>query len=308
MSYLQALTVFLTVVEEGSFSAAAKKLDLTQPTISFHIDNLEKNFSCPFFIRTSKGVSLTLYGEKLYESTRTINNLVQKTQNQIKSLIAGTAGHIIIGASTIPSNYILPPIAAKFLISNPAIRISVRSGDSQTILSAFENGEFPLAIVGKKPQEKLAGLPLWTDELILVAHPDFARGFCRNSLDLLKLPFVMRKESSGTRSVAMEALASHDIRPEQLKVVMEIDSNEALKAAVLHKVGVGFISKWAVHDELVTGKLVDLAIPEQKIVRQFYALCHQPLQPVCTESFWNFLLSQASEDTLGTLGTLCPTS
>jgi molybdate transport repressor ModE-like protein len=66
MSQWQSLSVFLAVAEEGSFSGAAKKLEITQPTVSFHIDNLEKKLGCPLVERTAKGTTLTVYGEVLF--------------------------------------------------------------------------------------------------------------------------------------------------------------------------------------------------------------------------------------------------
>ena len=85
MSFWQSLSVFGAVVEEGSFSGAAKKLDLTQPTVSFHIDNLEKNFGCPLFQRTSRGVTLTVYGDTLRNYTSKINVQLEEAHNHIKS-------------------------------------------------------------------------------------------------------------------------------------------------------------------------------------------------------------------------------
>jgi DNA-binding transcriptional LysR family regulator len=294
MSYIQSLTVFLQVAEEGSFSAAAKKLDLTQPTVSFHIDNLEKNFGCQLFTRTSKGVSLTIYGEKLYETTRTINGLIANTHNEIQAMTQGTAGRILLGASTIPADYILPPLLAGFLREHQNLAISLVTGDSQTILDKFHNGEIPVAIVGAKPKDSIVSQPLWSDNLVLVAHPDYQATIPATPTGewLLTLPFVLRKKSSGTAISALEALARLGIAPDQLRIVLEAGSNQTVKAAILSKIGVGFISAWAVETELATGRLISLPLPGPAIKRQFYAISRQPLRPACLELFWQFLLNQ----------------
>ncbi|WP_371381137.1 LysR substrate-binding domain-containing protein [Sporomusa aerivorans] len=294
MSYIQSLTVFLQVAEEGSFSAAAKKLDLTQPTVSFHIDNLEKNFGCPLFTRTSKGVSLTIYGEKLYETTRTINGLIANTHNEIQAMTQGTAGRILLGASTIPADYILPPLLAGFLLEHRNLSISLVTGDSNTILDKFHKGEIPVAIVGVKPEDSLVSQPLWSDNLVLVAHPDYQAlaPVTPTGEWLLSLPFVLRKKSSGTAISALEALTRLGIAPDKLRVVLEAGSNQTVKAAIMSKIGVGFISAWAVENELAEGKLISLPLPGPVIKRQFYAVSRQPLRPACLELFWQYLINQ----------------
>ncbi|SCM79071.1 Transcriptional regulator, LysR family [uncultured Sporomusa sp.] len=294
MSYIQSLTVFLQVAEEGSFSAAAKKLALTQPTVSFHIDNLEKNFGCPLFTRTSKGVSLTIYGEKLYETTRTINSLVASTHSEIQAMTQGSRGRILLGASTIPADYILPPLLARFLSEHPGLTLSLVTGDSQTILKRFTQGEFPIAVIGSKPDDSLISQPLWTDALVLAAHPDFkpVSGTSPVKDWLPALPFILRKESSGTARSALDALARLGITADDLTVVMEAGSNQAIKAAIMNKIGVGFISAWAVESELASGQLIVLPLPGAAIKRQFYALSRQPLRPACLETFWQYLIKQ----------------
>lgn len=294
MSYIQSLTVFLQVAEEGSFSAAAKKLALTQPTVSFHIDNLEKNFGCPLFTRTSKGVSLTIYGEKLYETTRTINSLVASTHSEIQAMTQGSRGRILLGASTIPADYILPPLLARFLSEHPGLTLSLVTGDSQTILKRFTQGEFPIAVIGSKPDDSLISQPLWTDALVLAAHPDFKSASSTSPVKdwLPALPFILRKESSGTARSALDALARLGITAADLTVVMEAGSNQAIKAAIMNKIGVGFISAWAVESELASGQLIALPLPGMSIKRQFYALSRQPLRPACLETFWQYLIKQ----------------
>lgn len=296
MSYLQSLPVFFTVVEEGSFSAAAKKLKLTQPTISFHIDNLEKKLNCPLFTRTAKGVSLTVYGEKLYHSTNKIEAMVQETYNEIRSMVQGNAGHIVLGASTIPAEYILPPLLGHFLKEHPKVKISLKTGDSGSILAAYDNCEFSLAVIGRKPPEPLLAQPLWYDELLLVAHPGIGYKIpVQPTLSMLEnIPLVVREPASGTRRTLDNALQTQGITLDECNIVLEVGGNEALKSAVLSQLGIGFISRWAVQNELCNGSLIAITIPEFEIKRQFYALSKQPLLPTCVSNLWDFLLASAT--------------
>jgi DNA-binding transcriptional LysR family regulator len=294
LSYLQSLPVFLAVVEEGSFSAAAKKLRLTQPTVSFHIDNLEKDFNCQLFTRTTKGVLLTTYGETLYQNTYKIHDVIRETQNQIQAMVAGNAGHITIGASTIPAEYILPTLLADFLGQHAGVKLSLKTGDSGTILGAFREGLFPIAIVGSKPDCDLCSHPLWTDELVLVAHPDVFLSLPAEpqTTDIFNLPFVIREATSGTRNSFFNTLAEHGITLEQRSIILEVGGSESLKSAVLNKVGIGFISRWAVQRELADDRLRVIPLPGFKVERQFYAVCRPPLLPTCVQLFWDFLIEK----------------
>lgn len=291
MSYLHSLSVFSTVAEEKSFSAAAKKLGLTQPTVSFHIDNLEKKFDCPLFTRTAKGVMLTIYGEKLYTNTQKIHRIAAETENYIKTLVAGNAGEINIGASTIPGEYILPNIITDFLKSHPDIKFSITTGDSATILSAFKQGKFPIAIVGSKPDDSLTNHAIWRDQLILAAHSEIAAklGSSPTMSEILALPFILRESSSGTRGTALTALVKHGITLDKLNITLQVSGNQALKTAILGQAGIGFISTWAIQQELADGRLTSIPLPDIELSRTFYTVRDMTLSPTCVESFWQFL-------------------
>ncbi|MBP2628446.1 MAG: cysL 2 [Firmicutes bacterium] len=291
MSYLHSLSVFSTVVEEKSFSAAAKKIGLTQPTVSFHIDNLEKKFDCPLFTRTAKGVTLTTYGEKLYESTQKIHRIAEDTENHIKSLVAGNAGEINIGASTIPGEYILPDIIADFVKLHPRIKFSITTGDSATISLGYQQGKFPIAIVGSEPDSSLPSQPLWRDQLVLAAHPQMVAKLGSNAAiaEILALPFVFRKSSSGTRNTVLRALSKHGILLDKLNIALQVSGNQALKTAILGQAGIGFISTWAIQQELADGRLISVPLPGIELSRTFYASREVPLMPTCVEDFWQFL-------------------
>lgn len=296
MSYWQSLSVFIAVAEEGSFSGAAKKLALTQPTVSFHIDNLEKKFGCPLFLRAARGVTLTVYGQTLYNNTSKVNSLLEETHNQLKAMVAGVGGKITLGASTIPAEYILPPVIARFLNDNPGLTVSLRTGDSQAVLDAFQRGDYAIAIVGAHPGEGFAVQTLWQDEVVLVADPETSTllGTAPNWDAILSQPFVSRNPSSGTMRAVAAVLESHGVPFAGVKTVLHIGGNEALKAAILNKVGLGFVSKWSVESELASGRLKTIALPDLQIKRRFYAVCRQPLMPTGMERFWQYLLTTAA--------------
>lgn len=297
MSQWQSLSVFLAVAEEGSFSGAAKKLDLTQPTVSFHIDNLEKKLGCPLVERTAKGTTLTVYGEVLFANLGKADALLKTAESQLKAMVDGAAGRITIGASTVPAEYILPGLVAAFLKKNPGLEVDLRTGDSLAILEGFAAGQFPIAVVGSPPGEGCKSRPLWQDELVLVAHPALAASMGESpSLDkILSLPLVSRGQSSGSMRAVYSALSVRGFGRDRLRVAFQVGGNEALKAAIASQAGIGFISRWAVKEELAAGRIAVIPLPEVRIFRTFYAICRPPLLPTCVELFWDSLLASPAK-------------
>ncbi|MCX7781548.1 MAG: LysR family transcriptional regulator [Negativicutes bacterium] len=302
MSYLQSLSVFIAVAEEENFTAAAKKLNLTQPTVSFHIDSLEKQFGCPLVTRTSKGVTLTPYGRRLYESALAIDKNLKLAYHEIQSMLEGSNGHIVIGASTIPGEFILPGLIARFLRQHKGFRFTLITGDSKSILAKFRDGRFAIAVVGIQPEEDSLHFSLWDDELVLVGHPDIAIGLCGKELKeiLVGARLIMRTEPSGSRRVIEEALKRFGEKLAPSAVVFEVSGNQGLKRAIIDKAGIGFISKWAVREELETGQLTVIPITGCEIRRSFFGLANPLLETVGIRIFVDYLRENRSLSALET--------
>ena len=291
MSYLQSLSVFIAVAEERNFTAAAKKLNLTQPTVSFHMDNLEKSLGCMLFHRTSKGVTLTPYGKRLYESACIVDTTLRTTYQEIQRMAEGCAGHISLGASTIPGEYILPSLISTFIRETEGFQFSLTTGDSKFILDSFLAGRYAIAITGTKPVG-LEFIELWNDELILVGHPELIGNMSPSSCDLFtQLPLILRSEPSGSRRTALEALEQLGIRSAELNIVLEVTGNQALKAAIMNRAGVGFVSKWAVCEELAEGKLITLSLPGPRITRSFFLMFNPQAETAGVRRFIDFLVN-----------------
>ena len=297
MSYMQALAVFIAVAEEKSFSAAAKKLSLTQPTVSFHIDGMERKFGCPLFIRTRRGAELTVYGRTLYENTRDVQDLLDRTERKLQDLCRGVAGQVTIGAGTIPGEYILPPLLADFLRDHPGVSVRLVSGDSRSIYEQWQNGKLAICIIGFPPSPADEAQPVWFDELVAVVADRLLATMPRQLApqDLRRYPLVIRQESSSSRSVVVQALRELGVPLEKCQVALEVSGNEALKRAVLAGAGIGFISRRAVEGELAGGALAVLSIEGLAITRRFYALQRQNQELPLVKTLWAHLLANGRE-------------
>ena len=293
MSYLQALDVFIAVAEEHSFSAAAKKLSLSQPTVSFHIDNMERKFGCPLFVRTRRGAELTVYGRTLYDNTRNVQELSVRTERKIRDLCQGVSGKITIGAGTIPGEYILPPLLASFLQQHPGVSINLVSADSESIYKMWQAGKLSLCVIGFLPPTVLQARKLWTDEIIPVAAKQMQfSAIPWTAEELCRYPLVLRHDSSASMAAVRGAFSSQGISFDELNVVLQVSGNEALKTAVKVGAGIGFVSRRAVIKELAEGSLVQVPVTELQIKRDFYALFNEGLEMPVTLALWEYLLAQ----------------
>ena len=294
MSLMHSLSVFFAVAETGSFSAAAKKLGLTQPTVSFHIENLEKNFNCQLFNRGGRGAQLSAYGHKLLEFSHPAAGIIELTNEKMKSLIAGDTGNIIIGASTIPSEYLLPSFIGRFHKTHPNIHFSISTGSSDDVLQGYSNGKFPLGIIGREPPEGTTGTVFFEDELILVAVAAVSDKYgAAVSLDeLYKLPLVLRSYPSGSRCCVEDTLVAHSIRTSELNIIIETDSNTAMHSLIKNGTAAGFASSLAITEDIANGTLIKINIPGIKISRKFYLLKQEEIITACGILFYDFLLSR----------------
>ena len=292
MTNLQALAVFIAVAEEHSFSAAAKKLSLTQPTVSFHIDSIERKFGCPLFVRTRRGAELTVYGRTLYENTRNVQDLLERTERKIRDLCLGVSGQVTIGAGTIPGEYILPQLLAQFLRQHPGVSVNLISADSQSIYKMWQDGKLPICVIGFLPRELPTAQRLWTDEIIPVAAKQMEIATAPWAPeDFRRFPLIVRHASSASMSTVQQAFERFGISLAECNIVLQVTGNEALKTAVQAGGGIGFISRQAVAKELAEGSLIEIPVTGLRIRRSFFALNSKENEMPATRILWEALLA-----------------
>ncbi len=272
----QQLEALIHLVTEHNFSRAAKKMVLTQPSLSKNISNLEDAVGARVVTRESTGVSLTPEGRLVYEFARKIISLREDIKERLERLKNKSSGQIKISASTIPATYILPYILSDFRKQYPGIDTHVQSANSEDVIEMVINHQAEIGFIGKKPHnKKLYSEPLWQDRLILVvpAGHDWISPKEISIQDLLSAPFVVREKGSGTREILGSFLAEHaHIDIKQLNIVAEMGSSEAVKEAVLAGLGVSVLSAHAVKRELQQGIINEINIQNWKIERRVYMI------------------------------------
>ena len=283
---IQGLRVFLSILEQGSLSAAGRRLGLTQPAVSNHLHNLEKRFEGALLVRGGR-VRATPAGECLANHARRVLEEISNLEEDMAHYSA-PHGRLVVGASTTPGEVLVPHVAAEFSARYPDVTLDVEIADTEETLKALLEREVEFAIVGREVDHpKLESWAIEQDELVLVvAATDPLAGSDLAPEDLADRPFVMREEGSATRQATEEGLATVSSAP---RVAMELGSNAAVVGAVAEGAGIGVVPVRTLKSEEQVGRL---RVRGHSFLRPFVLVVERdrPLSPaaeafvgLCTE-------------------------
>lgn len=272
------LESFCAVVRYQSFTKAAEKLYISQPTISTHIRMLEQEFNSRLIIRTTKNIEITPHGKELFACAQKIftlkNDLIQKWSEENKKIIR-------IGASTIPADYILPEVLLLFCQKYPDIQLHIHQNDSGNILQSILNGKFTIGIVGMKSFEKeLDFVPFFHDEIVMITpkQENFLHFSQKafNQDDLISLlkkeTIILREQGSGSKKRLESYFEQINLSEKSLNIIARLNDQESIKKLVASGLGISFISAKAITD---ADNLLTIKLPENNLTRSLYFAYHK---------------------------------
>jgi len=267
---LRQLRTFKTVADLTSFSAAAQRLKLSQPSVSYQVKELEETLGLPLLDRLGKRVQLTEAGNVLYNYARRMLDVLDEATVVIEEMRGIQRGTLRVGASTTVGIYLLPAALGAFKKLHPGLVISLEIGTRARVQDQVLRNELDLAVVGPALKDpELAIIPFLSDELAVVApagHPLAGRRGLTLK-DLADQPFIMREASSGSRLSLEKAARKAGAK---LRVAMELGSNGAIKHAVESGLGLAVISRYATALEFSSGRLVELDVRGFPIRRDWH--------------------------------------
>jgi len=287
------LELFKVVAEKKSFSNASEVLHISQPAISQQIQFLEEELGVKLFHRTTRKVSLTDEGKLLYHYAIQICNLFADAEKNLSEFSGVVRGNLTIGASQTIGEYFLPKFIGSFKELYPQVNITIDIFNTQHIIKAVHDQTLDLGLVeGHVDTEGLNVNPFLDDELLVIVnpnHPLASQKFV--TFDQLSLfPFVLREKGSGTRQVMEDALTKAGWDLENLSVIMELGSTEAVKSAVEANLGISILSERTVQKELQFKTIKALRIEGLKIMRKFYVITSaKKYSTLAMEQFLNFI-------------------
>lgn len=268
------LEAFVAVVNYGSFSEAARKLYLTQPTISAHIRSLEEELHARLIIRTTKKLTITTKGYQLYDSAFRIldirNNLLENFTGSRKQIID-------LAASTIPSSYLLPELLAGFGRMYPDVYFHSWQTDSSGAINRVLDGTVDLALTGQNTgDDSCIFIPFCQDNMV-IATPvnDHYLNLKQKEQsvvfqDFIKDPVIIREKGSGTKKEMDIFLENAGIEPSSLNVVARMNDLESIKKSIVNGLGFSILSARSVVDLQKTKQILLFPLEESAHKRSFY--------------------------------------
>jgi DNA-binding transcriptional LysR family regulator len=234
---IRQLEVFVALVEQRSFTKAAQRLDLSQSTVSGHVADLERRLGVRLVERERAGVRPTAAAARGPRPAREVLRAEKSARMAIEELSGLLRGVLVVGGSTIPASYLLPPVVSKFHAQHPRVTLQLVTGDSSEIVGRVRSADVEVGVVGLPPGDaELSSEKMGEDRLVLILPSDhpLARRKTVPVAEVAKCPLVMREEGSGTRTATYRLLSSLLPRGELsgLTVSCEVGSTEALKGAV----------------------------------------------------------------------------
>ncbi|SFQ13562.1 DNA-binding transcriptional regulator, LysR family [Lachnospiraceae bacterium XBB1006] len=267
---LKQLESYVAVVEYGSFTKAAEKLFISQPTISTHIQMLEMELHTKLLDRHTKRMEVTRKGEELYECA---SEMLAMRDRLLKSWDEEEKKTIHLGASTIPSTYVLPRLLSEYKKLYPEVQFIIHQGDSQQVIDGILSDAFQVGFIGMEESvEEVTCQPCFSDRIVLITpntmrytsmHNEFLKKHDTGILrDILKSDgFITREGGSGSKRYADRVLSELGLKEENLTICARLNDSESIKNMVMEGLGVALVSENAIKNCCEEGMLQVFEIP-----------------------------------------------
>jgi DNA-binding transcriptional LysR family regulator len=273
---LEQLRIFVAVAEREHVTQAARALNLTQSAVSAAVGAIEARHGVKLFDRVGRRIELTETGRTFLTEARAVLARAAAAEAVLTDLAGLKRGALSLAASQTVASYWMPPLMARYRVTFPGIALSLTIGNTESVAAMVREGEVDLGFVeGEVADPVLDVAAVADDQLIVVTAAASAprRRAPLRAADLQAMRWVFRERGSATRSIFEGALKRLGLEPSSLDIILELPSNEAVRAAVEHGAGAAALSRLAVADALASGALVALNVALPK--RQFYSLRHR---------------------------------
>jgi DNA-binding transcriptional LysR family regulator len=294
---IHQLNVFLVAAETLNFTQAARQLHMSQPSVSQHIQGLEKHFKETLFIRSGRNIELTDAGLELVPLAREAVRLSTRIEETMASSKGEIHGHLHVGCSTTPGKYLLPHILAQFHQSHPFVRATCHVVAQTEALQKVIDGDvhFSLASLNGVRSPELEFHRFYQDEILLVVPNGHSWATLTEiePQDLYREPFILREEGSGSYEALRVSLAEVGVSVKAMKTLLTLGNSEAITIAIQEGLGIGFISELLL-DRLGQGQITPVKIRGVSIQRDIYITRHARRPATAAQTaFWDFIHSDS---------------
>jgi DNA-binding transcriptional LysR family regulator len=296
---LNSLRLFTAVAEEGGFTAAGRRLRVSQPAISKAVRQLEGELSTQLLVRGARGVTLTEEGRVLLSHARVLFGEERAAEEALAEARGLSRGALRIGSSLTVASYFLPRILGAFHARHPAIEMTLVAANTRAVFEALLSNTVELAVVeGPVQHARVSVSPWMEDELAAVVAPGHPLTKVRRlkAARLFQELFLIREEGAGTRAVILAALRNRGVTPSRL---FEISENEVIKQLISAGVGFSILSRMAVEEEVSRGELQPLVVEDLVLRRTLTWLEVKGRRPSAAMTEFRFLATGPFRPKLG---------
>lgn len=276
---LDYLRTLVSIVEEGSLSAAARARRISQPAVTKQLQRLEADLGLSLLVRgPRRRAELTPAGEKVMTFARQTLSQFEALERELAVLKDVGQGKLILAASTIPGEYVLPALLAAFCQEHPRIKVEMSVSDTAEVAQKLLTDQADVGMVGSPLQQPRLRLErLLRDQIVLVVPPEhaFAPRKRVGVEELRGQPLILREEGSGTRRSVEALLAAAGFDLPQDDVTLILGSSQAVLRAVEQGLGLGFVSARAAARAQREGRLACVGLDEVDLGRDLY-LAYDP--------------------------------
>ncbi|KAF0108135.1 MAG: LysR family transcriptional regulator [Anaerolineaceae bacterium] len=297
---MNKIETFLRAAETLNFSETAKRLHMSQPSVSHHIKALEQELGAALFTRASTGLHLTEAGRLLLPWARRLLHDTNNMQAMMSSIQDDIVGDLRITCSTTAGKYVLPQMAARFCQRFPGVKVRILACTAENVTLGLLEGDAHIGVLSREILDaSLESQEFFRDTITLIVPADHRWAFRKviEPGELLEEPLILREETSGTRRVVLSELAKHDIGLDDLNIFMELGNAEAIVRTVAAGYGIAFVSNLASACPLERGNIVDIQVEGLNLKRTIYMARKAQSSPHRPrDAFWSFIHTPENTD------------
>ena len=264
------LETLLRVAEVGSFTQAAKILSLTQPAVSQHIKQLEKELGIRIFNRSEGQLHLTTEGELVLGYAKRVRMLYQNLQQSLSDY-KSQAKRLSVGITHTAESNLIAEVLAQYCSEHPGVRLTILTDTISNLYNKLKTYEIDIAVVeGKMYDASLNSILIDTDCLVLAVANEspLARKSSVTLDELKKENLILRLPSSGTRNLFVSHLESNGMSIDEFNIILEVDNIATIKDLIRRGFGVSILAKSACYDEASKGKMRLLPVENLGMIRE----------------------------------------
>lgn len=265
--YYDALKTFVTLAEVKNFTKTAELLLMSQPSVSLHIKNLEKEFQTKLFQRSPKYLKITPSGEILYDRAKQMITIYEQTRQEILEQQNTIKGDLKIAASFTIGEYILPPLLLDLQNQYPELNLQVTIANTEEVVQSTRSHHVDIGLIeGQTNERELIVTPFLEDELFIVTsnQDPLVQKEETTIADLQNQQWIMRENGSGTREYFNHVVRSNGLK---VKSLLTISSNQGIKETLINGLGISILSGSVVERDVKQNNLSIIKVKNQEFKR-----------------------------------------